>query len=61
MPTLRLQYKDLRLRARSWAASSRNGRADRFIVRLCELIKRLAGDKLHIGDLFDRGPGLISY
>ena len=34
-----------------------NGRADRFIVRLCELIKRLAVDKLHIvGDLFDRGP-----
>ena len=34
-----------------------NGRADKFIVRLCELIKRLAVDKLHIvGDLFDRGP-----
>ena len=34
-----------------------NGRADRFITRLCELIKRLAVDKLHIvGDLFDRGP-----
>lgn len=34
-----------------------NGRADRFIIRLCELIKRLAVDKLHIvGDLFDRGP-----
>ena len=34
-----------------------NGRADRFIVRLCELIKHLAVDKLHIvGDLFDRGP-----
>lgn len=34
-----------------------NGRADRFIVRLCEMIKRLAVDKLHIvGDLFDRGP-----
>ena len=32
-----------------------NGRADRFIVRLCELIKHLAVDKLHIvGDLFDR-------
>ena len=32
-----------------------NGRADKFIVRLCELIKRLAVDKLHIvGDLFDR-------
>lgn len=34
-----------------------NSRADRFITRLCELIKRLAVDKLHIvGDLFDRGP-----
>ena len=34
-----------------------NGRADRFIERLCELIKHLAVDKLHIvGDLFDRGP-----
>ena len=34
-----------------------NGRTDRFITRLCELIKRLAVDKLHIvGDLFDRGP-----
>ena len=30
-----------------------NGRADKFIVRLCELIKRLAVDKLHIvGDQF---------
>ena len=34
-----------------------NARAGRFITRLCELIKRLAVDKLHIvGDLFDRGP-----
>ena len=34
-----------------------NGRADHFIVRLCELIKHLAVDKLHIvGDLFDCGP-----
>ena len=33
------------------------GRADNFIVRLCQLIKRLAVDKLHlVGDLFDRGP-----
>ncbi len=33
------------------------GRADPFIIRLCQLIKRLAVDKLHIvGDLFDRGP-----
>ena len=39
-----------------------NGRADKFIVRLCELIKRLAVDKLHIvGDLFDRGPRPISF
>ena len=38
-----------------------NGRADHFIVRLCELIKHLAVDKLHIvGDLFDRGPRRIS-
>lgn len=34
-----------------------NGRADRFICRLCEVIKRLAVDRLHVvGDLFDRGP-----
>lgn len=34
-----------------------NGSADSFIERLCELIKRLAVDRLHIvGDLFDRGP-----
>ncbi|MEG0803627.1 MAG: fructose-bisphosphatase class III, partial [Pygmaiobacter sp.] len=33
------------------------GRADAFIIALCELIKRLAVFKLHIvGDLFDRGP-----
>lgn len=33
------------------------GRADPFIIRLCQLIKRLAVDKLHIvGDIFDRGP-----
>ncbi|MBQ7917181.1 MAG: fructose-bisphosphatase class III, partial [Firmicutes bacterium] len=33
-------------------------RADAFIVALCELITRLAIDKLHIiGDIFDRGPG----
>lgn len=33
------------------------GRADAFIVALCELIKRLAVARLHIvGDLFDRGP-----
>lgn len=31
--------------------------ADQFIIWLCELIKRLAVDKLHvIGDVFDRGP-----
>ncbi len=33
------------------------GRADAYILRFCELIKRLAVDRLHIvGDLFDRGP-----
>ena len=35
----------------------RYDRADAYIVRFCELIKRLAVDRLHIvGDLFDRGP-----
>lgn len=35
----------------------RNQRADAYITRFCELIKRLAVDQLHIvGDLFDRGP-----
>lgn len=35
----------------------RNDRADAYITRFCELIKRLAVDQLHIvGDLFDRGP-----
>lgn len=34
----------------------RNDRADAYIVRICEIIKRLAVDRLHIvGDLFDRG------
>ena len=34
-----------------------NGQADKFIIWLCELIKRLAVDKLHVvGDVFDRGP-----
>lgn len=34
----------------------RNHRADAYIIRLCEIIKRLAVDRLHIvGDLFDRG------
>ncbi|MFI3170036.1 MAG: fructose-1,6-bisphosphatase [Faecalibacterium sp.] len=34
-----------------------NQRADIFILRLCQLIKRLAVDRLHIvGDIFDRGP-----
>lgn len=33
------------------------GRADAYIIRFCELIKRLVVDRLHIvGDLFDRGP-----
>lgn len=32
-------------------------RADAYIIRLCEIIKQLAVDRLHIvGDLFDRGP-----
>ncbi len=35
----------------------RNDRADAYITRLCQVIKRLAVDRLHIvGDLFDRGP-----
>ncbi len=35
----------------------RNDRADAYITRFCELIKRLAVNRLHIvGDLFDRGP-----
>lgn len=33
-------------------------RADNFIVAICNLIKRLAIDHLHIlGDIYDRGPG----
>ena len=32
-------------------------RANEFIVALCDLIKRMAVDRLHIvGDIFDRGP-----
>ena len=35
----------------------RHDRADAYITRFCEVIKRLAVDRLHIvGDLFDRGP-----
>ena len=35
----------------------RYDRADAYVVRFCEVIKRLAVDRLHIvGDLFDRGP-----
>ena len=35
----------------------RHDRADAYITRLCEIIKWLAVDRLHIvGDLFDRGP-----
>ncbi|MCD7919982.1 MAG: fructose-1,6-bisphosphatase [Clostridiales bacterium] len=35
----------------------RYDRADAYITRFCQLIKRLAVDRLHIvGDLFDRGP-----
>ena len=34
------------------------GRADDFIKTICDVIQRLAIDKLHIlGDIFDRGPG----
>ena len=34
------------------------GRAESFIVALCELIQRLVVDHLHIvGDIYDRGPG----
>lgn len=33
-------------------------RADNFIVEICNLIQRLAIDRLHLlGDIFDRGPG----
>lgn len=35
----------------------RYDRADAYIIRFCEVIKRLTVDRLHIvGDLFDRGP-----
>ena len=34
-----------------------HAQADQFIIWLCELIKRLAVDKLHVvGEVFDRGP-----
>ena len=34
------------------------GRAPNFLVQLCELIRRLAVDHLHlVGDIYDRGPG----
>lgn len=36
----------------------RVGRAEAFIVALCQLIQRLVVDHLHlIGDIYDRGPG----
>lgn len=36
----------------------RVGRAQAFIVALCELIQRLTVDHLHVlGDIYDRGPG----
>lgn len=36
----------------------RIGRAQEFIIALCNLIQRLVVDHLHIvGDIFDRGPG----
>lgn len=34
------------------------GKADEFIIALCETIQRLVIDRLHlVGDVFDRGPG----
>ena len=34
------------------------GRADDFIIALCNVIQRLSIDQLHIlGDIYDRGPG----
>lgn len=34
------------------------GRADDFIIAICNVIQRLSIDQLHIlGDIFDRGPG----
>lgn len=34
------------------------GRADDFIITMCNVIQRLSIDRLHIlGDIFDRGPG----
>lgn len=34
------------------------GRADDFIISICNVIQRLSIDQLHIlGDIFDRGPG----
>ena len=34
------------------------GRADDFVVAICNVIQRLAIDQLHIlGDIYDRGPG----
>ncbi|MDO5417004.1 MAG: fructose-1,6-bisphosphatase [Lachnospiraceae bacterium] len=36
----------------------RVGRAEEFIIAMCQLIQRLVVDHLHIvGDIFDRGPG----
>lgn len=37
-------------------------RADEFIVAICELIKKMAIDHLHIvGDIYDRGPRSSNY
>lgn len=34
------------------------GRADDFIIEICNLIQRLSIDQLHVlGDIYDRGPG----
>ena len=39
------------------ASMLRYGLADQYIIALCDVVKRLAVDRLHIvGDLFDRGP-----
>ncbi|MFO7895471.1 MAG: fructose-1,6-bisphosphatase [Candidatus Cloacimonadales bacterium] len=37
------------------------GRAQAFIIALCELIQRFVIDRLHvIGDIYDRGPGAVT-
>lgn len=56
-----LLHVDTDSKAQYYAASIQSivetGMADDFIASLCQLIQRLAIDKLHIiGDIFDRGP-----